>query len=155
MSISGKYVCAFRGRRDYYQVPLALAEGGLLEEFITDAYCGPMLRSLAWRLPGHLREKAHSRFEAGLPDGRVRSLWTTTAIEHLRHRLGFTPSATFAKLDRNFSLAAASRARSTWQSSFSVQPVRVRSIHPTISSRSKKNPISVPSSSRFRATYFI
>ena len=34
----GNYVCAFRGRRDNYQVPLALAEAGRLDRFITDAY---------------------------------------------------------------------------------------------------------------------
>jgi hypothetical protein len=44
-----KFVCAFRGRRDAYQVPLALAEGDLLEAFITDAYATP-LATIAARL---------------------------------------------------------------------------------------------------------
>src|SRR5437870_220784 len=35
--LMAKFVCAFRGRRDSYQVPLALAEGDLLDQFITDA----------------------------------------------------------------------------------------------------------------------
>jgi hypothetical protein len=33
-----QYICAFRGRRDNYQVPLALAEKGLLKQIITDFY---------------------------------------------------------------------------------------------------------------------
>jgi len=41
-----QYVCAFRGRRDSYQAPLALAEGGLLDQFITDAYALPWVRTL-------------------------------------------------------------------------------------------------------------
>ena len=122
MSTSDKYVCAFRGRRDYYQVPMALAEADLLDEFITDAYYGPMLRSFAWTLPARLREKAQSRYELGLPDGDVRCLWGTTAIEHLRHGLGYPPSVTFAKLDRQFSLAAARRARSTLSHLFLYSP---------------------------------
>jgi hypothetical protein len=38
----GKFVCAFRGRRDSYQMPLALAEVDLPDRFVTDAYasCG-------------------------------------------------------------------------------------------------------------------
>ena len=36
--VMSHYVCAFRGRRDNYQVPLTLAEAGQLDRFITDAY---------------------------------------------------------------------------------------------------------------------
>lgn len=104
------FVCGFRGRRDYYQVPLALAEAGLLDEFITDAYALPMLRRAAQVMPRRWQEKILLRYEPGIPDERVRCLWGTTAIEHARHRLGCAPSVTFAKLDGNFSLAAARRA---------------------------------------------
>jgi glycosyltransferase involved in cell wall biosynthesis len=113
LSGSEKYVCAFRGRRDYYQVPVALNEAGILDEFITDAYFGPLLRRTAWALPKRLKEKAWFRQEPGLPAARVKCLWGTTIVEHLRHQLGCAPSITWAKLDRRFSLAAAARARKT------------------------------------------
>jgi glycosyltransferase involved in cell wall biosynthesis len=107
----GKYICAFRGRRDYYQVPIALSEAGMLEQFITDAYAGKTFRSIARMLPKGLRQKVRSRYEPSLPELPVRSLWSSTAIEYLRHRLGCAPSVTFAKLDRQFGLAVADRAR--------------------------------------------
>jgi glycosyltransferase involved in cell wall biosynthesis len=111
VSASGKYICAFRGRRDYYQVPIALAEAGMLEELVTDAYSGKILRSFSGIFPGQLREKLRSRYEPTLPESRVKCIWESTAIEHLRHRLGCAPSVTFAKVDRRFALAVAARAR--------------------------------------------
>lgn len=105
-----QYVCAFRGRRDYYQVPLALAEAGLLNQFITDAYALPPFRRTANIMSDRGQEKILLRHDPGIPDKRVRCLWATTVLEHLRHRLGCAPSVTFAKLDANFSLAAARRA---------------------------------------------
>jgi glycosyltransferase involved in cell wall biosynthesis len=111
LSLQRKYICAFRGRRDYYQVPIALAEADLLEEFVTDAYSGHILRSCAGILPERLKEKVRSRYESALPEGRVKCAWGSTAIEHLRHRLGCAPSVTFAKVDRTFASVVATRAR--------------------------------------------
>jgi hypothetical protein len=105
-----QYVCAFRGRRDSYQAPLALAEAGMLDQFITDAYATPGVRALARFAPNAVRTKVGFRTEAGIPVERVNCLWGTTALEHLRHRLGFAPMLTYSKLDRNFSVAAANRA---------------------------------------------
>ena len=56
------------------------------------------------------------------PKLEFKCLWGTTAIEHLRHRLGCAPSVTFAKLDRRFSLAAAARARATASNLFMYSP---------------------------------
>jgi len=109
----GYYVCAFRGRRDNYQVPLALAENGRLDRFITDAYVPAGCRRLAAAapLPARWKEMLGRRWEPGIPPARVRCLWATTALEHSRHRLGFSRTDTFAKLDQRFSRAAAARAR--------------------------------------------
>jgi len=106
----GKFVCAFRGRRDSYQVPVALAEAGLLDQFITDAYAMPWVKTLAKLGHQSVRAKVNFRFEPGLPAELVRCLWGTTLVEHLRHRLGCAPTMTFNKLDRHFSRAAARRA---------------------------------------------
>jgi hypothetical protein len=105
-----RFVCAFRGRRDSYQVPLALAEADRLDELITDAYATPWLRALARVGPASLRAKVDFRSEPGLPAERVRCLWGTTLVEHARNRLGFAPASTYARLDRRFSWAAARRA---------------------------------------------
>ena len=105
------YVCAFRGRRDSYQVPLALAEAGLLDHFITDAYAGPWLQRLASLLPERLRSKVAFRHIEGIPGARVRCLWRTTLREHWRHRRGHAPDSTYLLLDRRYSDAAAKRAR--------------------------------------------
>jgi glycosyltransferase involved in cell wall biosynthesis len=117
-----RFVCAFRGRRDAYQVPLALAEGDRLDRFITDAYATPFVRALAGLAPAGLRAKAQSRFEAGIPDARVSCLWSTTALEHARHRLGYPAAATWAKLDARYGEAAARRARDTRADLFLYSP---------------------------------
>jgi hypothetical protein len=117
-----KYVCAFRGRRDSYQVPVALAEAGLLDQFITDAYATRLVRAATRFAPGALRAKIDFRSEPGIPMERVRCLWGTTVIEHLRHRTGYAPMATFNKLDRNFSWAAARRAAQTRSHLFLYSP---------------------------------
>jgi glycosyltransferase involved in cell wall biosynthesis len=112
--VSGaRYVCAFRGRRDSYQLPLALAEAGMLDAFIADGYLESWLRPVVPALPRRTREKLRSRYEPGLPDERISCLWGSTVVEHVRHRIGMAPFVTFAKLDRRFSLAAAERARRT------------------------------------------
>jgi len=116
------YVCAFRGRRDSYQVPLALAEAGWLDAFITDAYSLPWLRALSAKLPQQLREKIAFRHEPGIPNARVRCLWGTTLHEHLRHRLGCAPMVTYNKLDARFSEAAAARAARTRADLFLYSP---------------------------------
>ena len=106
-----KYVCAFRGRRDSYQVPLALAEAGLLDRFYTDAYAGPWMQRLAWLLPAALSAKVSFRQIEGIPRSKIHCLWLTTVQEHWRHFLGHARQTTYLQLDRRFSAAAASRAR--------------------------------------------
>lgn len=105
------YVCAFRGRRDDYQVPLALAEAGRLDRFITDAYAGPAFRKLAGWLPATLRDVVLFRHKPGLCDASVRCLWVSTLAEQLCHRTGRSRAATFARIDPRYSEAAAARAR--------------------------------------------
>ena len=117
-----KYVCAFRGRRDSYQVPVALAEAGLLDQFITDAYATRLVHAAAWFAPDTLRAKLDLRSKPGIPVERVRCLWGTTVIEHLRHRMGCARMVTFNKLDRNFSRAAARRATQTRSHLFLYSP---------------------------------
>jgi len=104
------FVCAFRGRRDSYQVPLALAEASLLDQFITDAYTTPWVGAMMRCAPAAIQAKAAFRNEPGIPAGRVSCLWGTTLLEHVRHNIGCARALTFMKLDRRFSKLAARRA---------------------------------------------
>lgn len=117
-----RYVCAFRGRRDNYQVPLALAERGLLEQFITDFYASNPLLEIANFLPKSFQKKVRFRSLSELPSPHIRCLWKTTAIEQIRHGLGFFPASTFAWLDADFSRAAADTARKTKSDLFLYTP---------------------------------
>ena len=105
------YVCAFRGRRDNYQIPLALAEQGLLDKFITDFYAVNPVRKLSKSLPIVLQKKINFRSQYGIPSEKVKCLWNTSLLEHTRHSLGFSPAETFALLDPSFSHAAALQAK--------------------------------------------
>jgi len=107
------FVCAFRGARDRYQAPIALAEGQQLDRFITDAYLTPVVKSLLPFLPPPARAALAGRHADGIPDGVVDCLWPTTVVEHARHRLGLSKRITWLTLDRRFSKAAAARARSS------------------------------------------
>ena len=117
-----KYVCAFRGRRDYYQAPLALAEAELLDSFITDVYAGGTVRALSKGLPSRLRDKVLSRRRTGIPDRQVRCLWTSTLFERANFRLGRPESLIFARFDAEYSKAAAARARKNSANLFLYSP---------------------------------
>lgn len=54
-----KYVCVHNRNRDSYEVPLALAEAGMLAAFVTDFYASPSWKRL---LPGFLAR----RYRAGI-----------------------------------------------------------------------------------------
>jgi glycosyltransferase involved in cell wall biosynthesis len=117
-----RFVCAFRGRRDSYQVPLALAEAGMLDQFITDAYATHWVRVLARFAPAAVRAKVRFRSDPGIPLESVSCLWGTTALEHLYHRLGCAPMLTYNKLDRHYAHAAARRAAQTRSNLFLYSP---------------------------------
>jgi glycosyltransferase involved in cell wall biosynthesis len=117
-----KYVCAFRGRRDSYQVPVALAESELLDSFITDAYASGPVQLLSKGLPARLREKIMLRRASGIPDGQVRCLWRSTLFERANLRLGKPESLIFARYDAEFSRVAAARARTNRSNLFLYSP---------------------------------
>lgn len=117
-----QYVCAYRGRRDNYQVPLALAEAGLLDQFITDFYTHKGWQQLAPYLPQRWQAKLTFRQHPGLPSERVQCLWKETLQEHTRHRLGWSAAKTYADLDPIFSQRAAARARKTQSHLFLYTP---------------------------------
>lgn len=86
MTKARKFVTAFRGRRDDYQVPLALAEHGSLECFVTDFYAGRGLAEASRILPVHMRESLQQRYKAGLPIQKVKQFPTMAFSEKLLQR---------------------------------------------------------------------
>lgn len=117
-----QYVCAYRGRRDNYQVPLALAEAGLLDQFITDFYTPKSWQRFAPYLPKQWQSKLTFRQHPDIPIKRVQCLWKTTLQEHIRHQLGWSAAKTYAALDPIFSQRAAARAQKTYSHLFLYTP---------------------------------
>lgn len=81
-----RWVVAFKGSRDAYQVPWALAETGRLESLVTDWY-SPFdrrwFRSAAELLPGRVVRQLRRRFCAGLPSRQVRALTMRAILDRV------------------------------------------------------------------------
>lgn len=91
-----KYICAFRGRRDNYQIPLALGESGLLEQFITDFYTNRFLQKISPFFGSSCQSKLDFRLETRIPSDRIKSLWANTLLEHCFSDLNFPRAPTYA-----------------------------------------------------------
>lgn len=70
-----RYLVAFNGGRDFYQLPLALHERNLLSSLVTDCYF-PHDRPLLRHFPGF--SFLRHRFSPGLPSSKVH--WTANAL---------------------------------------------------------------------------
>jgi len=113
-SLNGRgkgFVCAFRGRRDSYQVPVALAEAGQLDLFITDYFAGPAQRTLARALPRGISARVLSRSDVRLPPGRVQCLSGIAGAEALSRMSGAPRSRIFSKFDPMYGVEAARQAK--------------------------------------------
>jgi glycosyltransferase involved in cell wall biosynthesis len=106
------YVTAFRGRRDSYQVPLALAECGKLDCFITDYYHSGLPEDVLSHLPpSRLAESLRGRRAEGLSEELVTQLRWTAAAEGAARILKVPPAAIYENFDRSYGKAAAREAR--------------------------------------------
>ena len=108
---SNGYVCAFRGRRDDYQVPTALEEADALSAFVTDGYATSAILNMARVLPHNLSDKLCSRRTDRLPDDKITCLWATAALERFYSFVGRRPAEIYAKFDAQYSRSAAAIAR--------------------------------------------
>jgi glycosyltransferase involved in cell wall biosynthesis len=117
-----KYICAFRGRRDDYQVPIALAEVGRLDCLVTDHYCGPGERAVAAILPHRLGEALRSRCNAALPAALVRQLRSTAAAEGLARLAARPPIEIYERFDPHYGEVAAQIARRHKSNLFMYSP---------------------------------
>ena len=105
------FVCAFRGRRDSYQVPIALAEAGRLDLFVTDYFAGRSQRALALALPRGISERILSRSDVRLPASRVQCLFSTAGAEALSRLGGASRERVFSTYDPIYGAEAARHAR--------------------------------------------
>jgi glycosyltransferase involved in cell wall biosynthesis len=83
----------------------------LLDQFITDAYGTDAVRSLARHVSGKPIDTVVGRHAAGIPDDRVRCLWSIAIREQIRHAAGVPQNRTWLHYDPYYSLAAAKRAQ--------------------------------------------
>jgi glycosyltransferase involved in cell wall biosynthesis len=116
------YVCAFRGRRDSYQVPVALAEAGRLDRFITDQYCGLPERVLSLFLPQRLSESIRLRCDPAIPADRVRRMHLAAAAELLARATGHSEFAVYNRFDPLYGEIAAREARRRKSNLFMYSP---------------------------------
>ena len=105
------FVCAFRGRRDSYQVPIALAQAGQLDLFITDHFAGPAERALARLLPQQMSERVLSRYDERIPQDRVRRLFGIAGAEALARLAGVPAAHVYSTFDPMYGSAVARYAR--------------------------------------------
>lgn len=101
------YIVAFNRDRDFYQVPLALHERGLLARLVTDAYYPD--DALSQRLPG-MRRLQHRRAEQ-LPSRVVKAAWYAAAVQMIGPRLGLHEHAVFERVDKYLSSVAGQLAQ--------------------------------------------
>ena len=101
-----KFVTAFAGRRDGYQVALALAEAGRLERLVTSGYATPAARFLSSLAPAGVRAQLLARRAAELPDRLVTANWRAEGYEQFGRLLGLAPPVYWARANRAISEAA-------------------------------------------------
>lgn len=112
MSADERYICAFPGRRDAYQVPVALAEHSRLELFLTDFYwSGPVAWAGEKMLDGNRLRKARGRQAPAIPPARVRVLWSSSARRKVDELRGWPPGLRYSLEGIRFAEAARDAAR--------------------------------------------
>jgi glycosyltransferase involved in cell wall biosynthesis len=108
-----RYVSAFIGARDFYQLPLALREVGLLERLVTDLYTPDAIANLRFRPKQRWLRNLSNRYAAGLSSRYVQNNLSTifrqAADPHRRN----APQKMAFLMDRSLSLGAAKIAEAT------------------------------------------
>lgn len=105
--VNNKYVVAFNGKRDDYQVPLALEESGLLKNLETNFYA-PEKSSILYRsLPQKLKKASCN----GLPPSKVHSNYLLFFLNTIGIVFKLDMSKIYKFIDKQLSLAALKRSK--------------------------------------------
>ena len=105
---ASRFIFVTCGKRDFYQVPLALAEEGLLERLVTDIYTPQRLRRF---LPRYFA----SRFMPGIPFARARTSMLMSITNLVLGRLGLNTETLNFRLSAKIARASARSAQETGQ----------------------------------------
>lgn len=105
--MNNKYVVAFNGKRDDYQVPLALEESGLLNNLETNFYA-PEKSSILYRfLPQKLKKASCN----GLPFSKVNSNYLLFFLNAIGIIFRLNMSKIYKFIDKRLSIAALKKAK--------------------------------------------
>ncbi|MDP3868369.1 glycosyltransferase family 4 protein [Phenylobacterium sp.] len=105
------FVTGFRGLRDGFQVPIALAEAGMLDGFVTDLYVGWPERVLGRALPARRAEQLLARHDGRLDGQPVLPMRGLALREKLATLGGIAPDELYARFDPAYGHAMARAAR--------------------------------------------
>jgi glycosyltransferase involved in cell wall biosynthesis len=111
------FVCAFRGRRDDYQVPIALYEISALDCLITDFYASNYLLKIRSRY-----FKFENRNNQLLPGNKVINFILDSIATKVYSILGYKSSRIYSNQDKKFSIKSAQRAHSRKTNLFLYTP---------------------------------
>lgn len=109
-----KYIVAFNGARDHYEVPLALAEHLKLKRLVTDFYMFDQMRGRSF-LPSRLQ----GRRVDGIPSASVTSCLDVFLAQHLLRPL-VRPGALFHWLDQRIGRRAAMQLDSSQETALLI-----------------------------------
>ena len=116
-----KFVAVFRGRRDSYQVPIALNENNLLDKFVTDYYGGvDLFIDYILRLLG--KNQPDTRTSDQITTGLVENSRLLFCAEHFMIKMGFPARSVYEILDKFYSIKAISKARKNKSNLFLYNP---------------------------------
>jgi glycosyltransferase involved in cell wall biosynthesis len=116
------YVIGFLGRRDAYQIPLALQEGGMLSGFVTGAYCKKWHVLLMQRLGISVERPFFHRTCKGLCDSRILSRWRFEFLQHMSRVAGDRSNRSWRWANRSVSYELARQARRSGSNLFAYEP---------------------------------
>lgn len=116
------FVCAFRGCRDSYQVPVALSEWGKLDSFITDCFVSNDIYSGATWLPEIAKASLRRRSCSALPSLQVQQLKRRFLLEVLARAAGTAEDKFYARYDPAYGAAMADAAASLGADLFAYSP---------------------------------
>ena len=106
--MASRYICVINRNRDFYQVPLALQQSGLLETFVTDFYAPEAA-------PGWLPAPLVKRRIDGLPRARTSRSWLSFLVQTAAEILKLPMNRVFPVSDGFLAAKAGRIARRTRQ----------------------------------------
>lgn len=108
---SPQFVTGFLGRRDSYQVPMALEEAGMLQRFITGVSDVGWRGKLIKKLPSPIDSSLANRHCPGVSERKIKALWSLELMQNLSRLARDKTNRSWAWADRALSRALRDEAR--------------------------------------------